>query len=278
MTAVDPAVRTAVPHTRRAARTESLAAQPIRPIPLSRTVAVELRKTFDTRAGFWLLASIVIFSVLATGAVIIWAPDKNLTYETFASAFGFPMSVILPMIAILAVTSEWSQRSGLTTFTLVPHRGRVIGAKAIATLIIAVGSMLVAMAIGVVANVAGSAIAGVDLTWDSSVEDLALIVLGNIVGMALGFMLGVVVRHSAGAIVGYFVLSLVLPTLASLLAEVASWFQDVQPWVDLNYAQSQLFEGSMSAAQWAHLGATSAVWILLPLAVGLRLLLRSEIK
>ena len=42
------------------------------------------------------------------------------------------MTIILPMIAILSVTSEWSQRSGLTTFTLVPHRGRVILAKAIA--------------------------------------------------------------------------------------------------------------------------------------------------
>ena len=29
------------------------------------------------------------------------------------------MSVILPMIAILAVTMSWSQRSGLTTFTLI---------------------------------------------------------------------------------------------------------------------------------------------------------------
>ena len=30
---------------------------------------------FDTRSGFWLMASIGILSVLATGAVIIFAPD-----------------------------------------------------------------------------------------------------------------------------------------------------------------------------------------------------------
>ena len=41
------------------------------------------------------------------------------------------MTVILPIIAILSVTGEWSQRSGLTTFTLVPHRGRVIPAKVV---------------------------------------------------------------------------------------------------------------------------------------------------
>jgi len=101
------------------------------PIPFSRVVAVEARKTFDTRSGFWLLTSIGITATLATIAVLLWAPDDQLTYDTFAAAIGFPMAVILPMVAILAVTSEWSQRSGLTTFTLVPHRDRVVRAKAV---------------------------------------------------------------------------------------------------------------------------------------------------
>jgi hypothetical protein len=33
--------------------------------------------------------------------------------------------IIVPLIAILAVISEWSQRTGLTTFTLIPHRSRI---------------------------------------------------------------------------------------------------------------------------------------------------------
>ena len=56
---------------------------------------------FDTRSGFWLMASIAITALLATGAVILLAPDSELTYDTFAAAIGFPMAVILPMIAIL---------------------------------------------------------------------------------------------------------------------------------------------------------------------------------
>ena len=100
------------------------------PIPFRRVAGVELRKMFDTRSGFWLMASILIAALLATGAVILFAPDDQISYGVFATAFGFPMAVILPMIAILSVTSEWSQRSGLTTFTLVPRRGRVIAAAA----------------------------------------------------------------------------------------------------------------------------------------------------
>ncbi|CAB4938367.1 unannotated protein [freshwater metagenome] len=249
------------------------------PILLARLVRVELRKMFDTRSGFWMLVSIGVFSVLATGAVIVFAPDSAVTYENFAAAIGLPMSVILPMIAILAVTSEWSQRSGLTTFTLAPNRGRVIGAKAIATFLVGIGSMAVAFAVGAVGNLAGSALAGVDTVWDISGSTAPQILLGNLVGMAIGFTLGVVVRASAAAIVGYFVVSLVLPGILELLALVRDWFLDLQPWIDWNYTQVKLFEGTTDTGEeWAMLASTTMVWIVVPLVVGLLSLRRSEVK
>ena len=78
--------------------------------------------------------------------------------------------------------------------------------------------MLVAFAVGAVGNVAGSALAGVDTVWDISLSMAPQMVLGNLVGMAIGFMLGVVLRNSAAAIVGYFVVSLVVPGILALLA------------------------------------------------------------
>ena len=128
----------------------------VKPIPLTRITAVELRKMFDTRSGFWLIASIAITSLLAAGGVILWAPDGNLTYSTFATAIRFPVVIILPLIAILAVTSEWSQRTGLTTFTLVPHRSRVITAKAISSVAIAIAAMVLAFAVGALGNLLGA--------------------------------------------------------------------------------------------------------------------------
>jgi ABC-2 type transport system permease protein len=55
-------------------------------IPLSRVVRVELRKMFDTRSGFWLIASIGITGFIATIATIAFAPDKDLTYYNRARA------------------------------------------------------------------------------------------------------------------------------------------------------------------------------------------------
>ena len=51
--------------------------RPSQPIPLTRVTAVELRKMFDTRAGFWLMASIVITALLATGGVIAVRPGRR---------------------------------------------------------------------------------------------------------------------------------------------------------------------------------------------------------
>jgi ABC-2 type transport system permease protein len=248
------------------------------PIPTTRLVAVEARKSFDTRSGFWLLASIGILALLATGAVILFAPDEELTYETFASAIGFPMAVVLPMVAILSITSEWSQRTGLTSFTLVPHRGRVISAKAIVAAAVGAVSMIVALAIGALGNVVGTAITGTDLVWNVSATAFSYIVLANLLGMAVGFMLGVLIRNSPGAIVAYFVYSLVLPTITTVLAQTQDWFADKQSWLDFNAAQGALFDGDVGATQWAQLGVTGTFWLLIPLAVGVWTVLRSEVK
>jgi hypothetical protein len=250
----------------------------VRPIPATRLVTVELRKMFDTRSGFWMLLSIGVLSVIAAGSVLVFAPDSDVTYETFAAAIGFPMSVVLPMIAILGVTSEWSQRSGLTTFTLVPSRGRVIGAKAFATFAVGVVSMAVALAVGAVGNLLGSTIMGLDAVWNVSMAAVAQILLGNLIGMAIGFALGVVLRNSAAAIVSYFVVSLVLPGILSLLAQVRPWFEDLQPWIDWNHAQVALFERATDTArEWAMLATTTGIWIALPLVIGLLFLRRSEV-
>ena len=140
------------------------------------------------------------------------------------------------------MTSEYSQRTGLTTYTLVPWRGRVITAKMIVTLAIGVASMFLALAVGAVGNLLGSAITGLDPVWNVSVTEFGQIVLANVLGMLIGFTLGVLLRSSAAAIVGYFVYSLVLPAALGALAAFQEWFRDLQPWVDVNYATTRLFD------------------------------------
>jgi hypothetical protein len=247
-------------------------------IPVSRVVRVELRKMFDTRSGFWLIASIGITGLIATIATIAFAPDQDLTYYNFAKAVGFPITVILPMIALLSITSEWSQRSGLTTFTYVPSRGRVVWAKTLSSVAVAIASMLFAFVIGAFGNVVGSTIAGTPTVWDLSVGHAVTIVLGNLVSLSIGTMLGMLLLSSAGGLVVYFVLVLLVPNLSGLLAATQDWFHRLQPWVDLPFAQTFLFEGMHTGAEWAHIATAFTLWIVLPGIFGLRRVMRSEVK
>ena len=249
-------------------------------IPLRRIVAVELRKSFDTRAGLWLVASVGLVSVLTSGAVIAWAADDQLTYSTFATAIRFPVVVILPLIAILSVTSEWGQRTGLTTFTLVPHRSRIIAAKAISSVSIAVAAMVVTFAVGAAGNLTSAAVTGTALVWDVTGTQCLYYVLGMILSLLIGFMLGVLIRSSTGAIVAYFVLTFVLPTISGLLAESQPWFRDLQPWIDFQLAQTGLFvfDQALTAEQSSHIAVAGLSWLLVPLAIGLGFVMRAEVK
>src|SRR4051794_25368521 len=252
----------------------------VHPVPLTRITAVELRKMFDTRSGFWLIASIAISAVLAAAGVILFAADDELTYSTFATAIRFPVVIILPLVAILAVTSEWSQRTGLTTFTMVPHRGRIIAAKAISSVTIAIAAMALTFAVGALGNLLGAAVTGTNLVWDVTITQCLYYVLGMVLSLLIGFMLGVLIRASTGAIVAYFVYTFLVPTVFGLLATSQQWFHDLQPWIDIQFAQSGLFvfDKALTGEQWANIGVTGFVWLVIPLLVGLRLVMRTEVK
>jgi ABC-2 type transport system permease protein len=248
------------------------------PIPFRTVVGVELRKMFDTRSGFWLMMGIAAAGVLATTAVILFAGNEDLTYDSFAGAIGVPMTILLPVLAILSVTGEWSQRAGLTTFTLVPHRGRVIRAKMAVTVLVGLASMALALGIGAIGNIVGTGLMGQDTVWDLSPSAIAYIVGADLIGMVVGFMLGVVMRNSAAAIVTYFSYWFVIPTLSMVLAANQSWFEKAQPWVDFSFNQNRLYDGDFTGQDWVQLATTGAVWLALPLAFGLWRVLRAEVK
>ena len=251
----------------------------LRRIPLRRVVTVELRKSFDTRAGLWLLASIGIAAVLTTGAVIAWAPQTEFTYSRFTLAIGVPMTVILPIIAVLSVTAEWSQRTGLTTFTLLPHRGRVLLAKGIGAVLVAVAATGVAFAAGALGNIVGAAMAGIDAVWDQNLIDVGYFALGNILLLLVGFTLGALIRNSPGAIVAYMVYAFIAPGLLAFLAFNQAWFRDARGWLDPKYNQDLLLQaGDLTGQQWTQLATTTAVWLALPLTVAVLNLLRAEVK
>ena len=60
----------------------------------------------------------------------------------------------------------------------------------------------------------------------------------------------------------------------------SGWFADVAPWIDFNTAQAPLFTGDfrLNGEEWAQLAVTGTIWLVIPLALGIVRLLRSEVK
>jgi len=121
-------------------------------VPMSRLIAVELRKLVNTRAGLWLVLAIGLVSLLIMTAMLIWAEDRDLVFGNIFGLMNIPTGFLLPVLAILLVTSEWGQRTGLVTFTLEPRRSRVVVAKLATALVAAVGAMLTALGFGALGN------------------------------------------------------------------------------------------------------------------------------
>lgn len=245
-------------------------------VPFARLVRVELRKALDTRAGRWFTGSILGLCLIVVVIYAFAAPDDAQTFGDVLGVSGGVLGYFLPILLILMVTSEWSQRTGLVTFTLEPHRGRVVGAKLCAGLILGGALIAVAFGFGAVGTVIGAG------EWRIDEPGILIngFVVANLIGIALGFAIGMLIMNSAAAIVTYFIYTLVLPIAVSILASFQEWFEDLAPWIDFNTAQASLFEGDAvpTSEEWGQLLVTGTIWLLVPFAIGLWRLLRAEPK
>jgi ABC-2 type transport system permease protein len=237
---------------------------------LGRLVAVELRKMVNTRAGFWLQVATVAITVVA---VIVRSVVGDAADHTFASVLEVglkPAAVVLPVVGILLVTSEWSQRTGMITFALVPVRSRILGAKLVASLILTMATLALGAAV-VAAGVLVSS-PGVDGTWADAGTLIAqsAVFLGG--GMVTGVAFGAILLASAPAMVALFT----LPT-AWLAVTSLSFFGDSGAWTDTGRALGPLSREVLNGTQWAQVGTSLALWMLLPLLIGIWRITRREI-
>lgn len=241
-------------------------------VPMSRLVRVELRKMVDTKAGLWLLIVIAVVTLAGVTIFGLAANDGDKTFNNFMGFTGGVQGLLLPILGILLVTQEWGQRTAMVTFTLEPHRGKVIGAKIYASLLIGFAAFLIALS--------GAALAALAFGGGNGFEDfiaLDLVKFGllQISGVVQGLAYGLLFLASAPAIVTY----LALPIVVSIIANVWGALNDAKAWIDLGTAQTPLFElGTPTGEEWSQVGVTALIWIIIPFIAGLWRVLRAELK
>ena len=239
---------------------------------LDRLTAVELRKAVDTRAGLWLQLVVGLLTLAAVAVVVAGGNDADRTFQGVLNVAIQPATLLLPVVGILLVTSEWSQRTALITFALVPQRGRIVAAKILAAL--ALGFVVFVLCIAV--SLLGAAIGGSGDAdrWDLSVGLLGGTAVYLLSAMVMGVAFGAALRSSALAIVAYFV----LPILFALVGEIRP-LHDVFGWLDMTRTMDPLASGdSLSATEWARVGTSLLLWLVLPLTIGIVRLTRGEVR
>jgi ABC-2 type transport system permease protein len=238
---------------------------------LVRLTAVELRKMTDTRAGFWLQLAVALLTVAVVVIDVLFGHARDQTLREMLALAVAPASILLPIVGILLVTSEWSQRTAMVTFALVPRRGRVIAAKLLASVVLS----LVALGLCIVVAVIGTAVASpaIENAWALPIGLLAQHVVSLGTGMISGVALGAALLASAPAIVCSFA----LPLAWAIVGRVAG-LDAVVRWLDPTSSLAPMTEHVMDATEWAHAGTTLALWMVLPMLIGVWRIQRGEIR
>ena len=238
-------------------------------IPFRRLVRVEWGKATDTRAARWLLVAVAGTTVGLMLAPILSPSSIDQSYTSYLGFAAVALSILLPVVSILTLTSEWSQRTALATFTQEPRRMRIITAKITVSLMLGVGAAV----FGGLVTAAGLGVAAASgRTLDANLDAglLVAFLLYVVLNVMTGVALGALVHNSAAAIVASFV----LPIGFALLGRAS---QLVADWLDYSTAFNWLLNGQWSGHT-AQILVSVMLWVAIPLAAGLVRTVRREIN
>jgi ABC-type transport system involved in multi-copper enzyme maturation permease subunit len=243
-------------------------------VPFGRQLRAEFRKLTDTRAGRWLLIVIFAAMPLVVAGALIFAKPNDLTYGQLINLTQAPEKILLPILGVLTVSSEWSQRTGLLTFALEPRRPRVLLAKILATLLLGLLVVIVAFASAAIGNILGTVLRDGTGSWAFNLAGYRDITVVLVSGLLEGLAYGMLFLITAAAIVAFYV----LPNLVDLVFSSVSGLKEVAPWFDLNKAQAALYNHDVSSREWAQYLSACLIWVVVPGVIGWFRVMRSEVK
>lgn len=223
----------------------------------------EWTKLRSVRSTYWTMLFAVAVTIGVSVIVCVkWAHDirhspGDKLDPTLASLNGlFLAQVAVGTLGVLVISSEYGTGMIRATFGAVPRRRVVLAAKGLVftAVTLVVGEILSFAAFGIGQAILHGAHAGASL---GQPQVLRAVVGGGLylaaVGL-LGFGLGALIRHTAGALSAFFGVLFALSALADLLPE--SWRNDLMPYMPAN-AGTQIFAVDRvhdSLAPWTGLG------------------------
>lgn len=196
-------------------------------------LAVERIKLFSTRSPWWCMALAFGLMVGFAGLFAASARDSSeVLVPSTQFGFTFALAVIL-VLAALTVTTEYRFNTIRTTFQAVPSRTSALVAKTTVVgltagllgLLAAFGSVGIAALLQPNANLAISS----EADWRNVAGTGLVTFFAAVIAVAVG----VLIRHTAGAVSLLLAYSMMVENLVGLIPKVGA---DIQRWLPFNVA------------------------------------------
>ena len=260
-----------IPATTSPAPTPAVATGYSRP-SFVRLTRIELRKAVDYRAGRWILAVMVGFGLIAAGWMVYYSHNNPVSFQDITGATLTPAAFLLPVLGILAMTSEWTQRTALTTFTLTPRRIPVLIAKLVAALVLMVVVMVALIGVAALATLIATGVSNHPVPWGGTDWKFWVGQFGTQgLFVLMGAGIGALIPISGVALTTFYV----APTVFSFLS--ATLLKKVGDWFDVFAAFDRLGSFKLDGKGPQTLTAV-LVWVVVPLVAGLWFSNRREVK
>jgi ABC-2 type transport system permease protein len=212
----------------------------------------EFTKIRSVRSTYWTLLGMIVVSI-GFGILASYAATRNNQgpgFDPTAQSLGglYISQLIIAALGVLVITSEYSTRMIGTTLTALPRRGTVIAAKMIVFAVVAfVSSLIICFA----SFWAGQAImSSHHIGTTLSQPGVLRAVIGGALFLTacglLAFGIGLLLRHTAGAISTVVALLFVVSILIHLLPD--TWQVHVDKWMPA-IAGSQIWSVVPSAGR-----------------------------
>ncbi|MFD2417944.1 ABC transporter permease [Amycolatopsis pigmentata] len=201
-------------------------------------LSVERLKLFTTRSPWWCALITLTITIGFAALVTANADDREFapTVSSTQIGYGLGMAVIM-VLAALSVTTEYRFGTIRTTFQAIPNRIAALLAKTtvVALLCLVIGEISAFGAWGVGKMIKPTA----DLALNSTADWINVAGVGVIYAFAaiIAIAVGIMIRHSAGAIALLLVYSLAVESLVGLIPGIG---HDIQKWMPFNVAEKFL--------------------------------------
>ncbi|RBY95992.1 hypothetical protein DQ237_12760 [Blastococcus sp. TF02-8] len=245
-------------------------------MPFRSVVVSEWTKLRSVRSTWW--CTVGYLALVATtgwfGAAITQsAPRPDIAVSSALTGFGLGQ-VLVVVLGVLAVTSEFGTGMVLASLTAVPGRARLLLAKSV---VVGAWCALLSAVLAVFCWFAASRLTavegGIPLTDPGVLRQLGLQVACATLTGVLALGLGTVLRSSAGAMGAALGVMLLLPPVLAILAS------DQAEWVARALPAFRVGDEAFFAVQtsWQHALVVLGAWVAVSWTVGAALLARRDV-